>query len=86
MAKPAVADDVQHHVPGELLTELRGHLGGMHNRRSEEHTSELQSRETISYAVFCLKKKKKHNKLGMKLNYIHPPSLTNPLSPNTHPP
>src|ERR671925_515640 len=28
------------------------------DRRSEEHTSELQSRETISYAVFCLKKKK----------------------------
>ena len=27
--------------------------------RSEEHTSELQSRETSSYAVFCLKKKKK---------------------------
>ena len=27
------------------------------NVRSEEHTSELQSRETISYAVFCLKKK-----------------------------
>src|SRR5216110_2489020 len=26
--------------------------------RSEEHTSELQSRELISYAVFCLKKKK----------------------------
>ena len=25
--------------------------------RAEEHTSELQSRETISYAVFCLKKK-----------------------------
>src|SRR5881396_3902763 len=27
--------------------------------RSEEHTSELQSLRTISYAVFCLKKKKK---------------------------
>src|SRR5881275_1530853 len=27
-------------------------------RRSEEHTSELQSHGTISYAVFCLKKKK----------------------------
>src|SRR6187397_3697856 len=27
--------------------------------RSEEHTSELQSLYTISYAVFCLKKKKK---------------------------
>src|ERR1044071_10490864 len=26
--------------------------------RSEEHTSELQSRVDISYAVFCLKKKK----------------------------
>src|SRR5881227_4286544 len=29
-----------------------------HLRRSEEHTSELQSRTVISYAVFCLKKKK----------------------------
>src|SRR3546814_9809339 len=31
------------------------HLG---TRRSEEHTSELQSLMRISYAVFCLKKKK----------------------------
>src|SRR3546814_4519200 len=30
-------------------------------RRSEEHTSELQSLMRISYAVFCLKKKKKTN-------------------------
>src|SRR3546814_19779218 len=29
------------------------------HRRSEEHTSELQSLMRISYAVFCLKKKKK---------------------------
>src|SRR3546814_2824359 len=28
--------------------------------RSEEHTSELQSLMRISYAVFCLKKKKRH--------------------------
>src|SRR3546814_3934953 len=28
------------------------------DRRSEEHTSELQSLMRISYAVFCLKKKK----------------------------
>src|SRR3546814_2917519 len=35
--------------------------GGIHER-SEEHTSELQSLMRISYAVFCLKKKKrKHN-------------------------
>src|SRR3546814_2313063 len=30
------------------------------DRRSEEHTSELQSLMRISYAVFCLKKKKKY--------------------------
>src|SRR3546814_8476760 len=30
--------------------------------RSEEHTSELQSLMRISYAVFCLKKKKKKDK------------------------
>src|SRR3546814_10554479 len=29
--------------------------------RSEEHTSELQSLMRISYAVFCLKKKKQHH-------------------------
>src|SRR3546814_3896851 len=32
---------------------------GRHAGRSEEHTSELQSLMRISYAVFCLKKKKK---------------------------
>src|SRR3546814_2806360 len=31
------------------------------SRRSEEHTSELQSLMRISYAVFCLKKKNKQN-------------------------
>src|SRR3546814_1241043 len=32
---------------------------GLVAQRSEEHTSELQSLMRISYAVFCLKKKKK---------------------------
>src|SRR3546814_8848845 len=32
-----------------------------HRGRSEEHTSELQSLMRISYAVFCLKKKKQYN-------------------------
>src|SRR3546814_2351641 len=36
--------------------------------RSEEHTSELQSLMRISYAVFCLKKKKKEN---MIINNIY---------------
>src|SRR3546814_19575231 len=31
----------------------------LRHRRSEEHTSELQSLMRISYAVFCLQKKKK---------------------------
>src|SRR3546814_10627762 len=42
--------------PAEHLA--RGHLG----MRSEEHTSELQSLMRISYAVFCLKLKKKKKK------------------------
>src|SRR3546814_6071981 len=37
-------------------------------RRSEEHTSELQSLMRISYAVFCLKKKKKNTKTYNKIN------------------
>src|SRR3546814_7705833 len=38
-----------------LRRERRRHL--LRTRRSEEHTSELQSLMRISYAVFCLKKK-----------------------------
>src|SRR3546814_1387430 len=38
--------------------------------RSEEHTSELQSLMRISYAVFCLKKKK-NNKQQPSLKYKH---------------
>src|SRR3546814_2867968 len=34
-------------------------FGRLAPKRSEEHTSELQSLMRISYAVFCLKKKKK---------------------------
>src|SRR3546814_8851257 len=34
-------------------------IGTARGGRSEEHTSELQSLMRISYAVFCLKKKKK---------------------------
>src|SRR3546814_9136486 len=35
--------------------------------RSEEHTSELQSLMRISYAVFCLKKKKSYNTTILKI-------------------
>src|SRR5213079_3561330 len=35
----------------------------------EEHTSELQSPVVISYAVFCLKKKKKQQKMSKQIYY-----------------
>src|SRR3546814_1426783 len=41
---------------------LVGAARGCLTARSEEHTSELQSLMRISYAVFCLKKKKKTQK------------------------
>src|SRR3546814_9546954 len=40
--------------------EFRPDNPAIRGKRSEEHTSELQSLMRISYAVFCLKKKK-HN-------------------------
>src|SRR3546814_1602818 len=43
--------------------------------RSEEHTSELQSLMRISYAVFCLKKKKKRRQADNHEKYeAHPPT------------
>src|SRR3546814_10578251 len=42
---------------GSIFGEV-GLISGRKRGRSEEHTSELQSLMRISYAVFCLKKKK----------------------------
>src|SRR3546814_2629024 len=52
----AIADQERHRV----LRRARVVAGdeGIDRFRSEEHTSELQSLMRISYAVFCLKKKK----------------------------
>src|SRR3546814_2145132 len=46
--------------------------------RSEEHTSELQSLMRISYAVFCLKKKKT-DKSQQQAEYLHVGLLTHEL-------
>src|SRR3546814_3381335 len=51
-------------IAGEIvLSDLRsaGACAPVRGGRSEEHTSELQSLMRISYAVFCLKKKKYQN-------------------------
>src|SRR3546814_6092709 len=42
----------------QVLRSNRGRHRSSSSGRSEEHTSELQSLMRISYAVFCLKKKK----------------------------
>src|SRR3546814_4928285 len=53
-----------------------------HGHRSEEHTSELQSLMRISYAVFCLKKKKEKSYENVKdqlTTYDLPSNLANNL-------
>src|SRR3546814_6259173 len=57
-ARRARGRNLDEHVDrGAVDREDRRALAGR-QRRSEEHTSELQSLMRISYAVFCLKKKK----------------------------
>src|SRR5216110_3826417 len=55
-------------APVHRLRRHRSHF--VQAQRSEEHTSELQSRELISYAVFCLKKKKKNANITVLTPYI----------------
>src|SRR3546814_6733279 len=45
-------------------------IGECWTKRSEEHTSELQSLMRISYAVFCLKKKKKDQQKKQQHNFL----------------
>src|SRR3546814_5184882 len=78
-----VAERHQQHVAGDELRQPVGRLcpsarrrrqrlddraACRRQRRSEEHTSELQSLMRISYAVFCLKKKKNNNRKLKKAN------------------
>src|SRR3546814_2507089 len=72
--KPSTALALSNH-PGHCICSKAAHLNkqdsgtkpgqswkGPTNWRSEEHTSELQSLMRISYAVFCLKKKKQNQR------------------------
>src|SRR3546814_6349922 len=73
MAGPPVA--LQALRSGRPVTESRATLAAfflvidLAAVRSEEHTSELQSLMRISYAVFCLKKKKKNTTVHTKQSY-----------------
>src|SRR3546814_1474351 len=72
---------VRRHRPVRLAAAGQaGHQGGADRAadagrsavlRSEEHTSELQSLMRISYAVFCLKKKKQINELILQTVLQH---------------
>src|SRR3546814_10051100 len=57
-----LGDDRGGHGAGAVESAALGQIA----LRSEEHTSELQSLMRISYAVFCLKKKKNHNERNKK--------------------
>src|SRR3546814_7112638 len=62
---------------------LRGHNASL--ARSEEHTSELQSLMRISYAVFCLKKKKTKTKnIKQETNYTTKHTLSRQQSTTHH--
>src|SRR3546814_719411 len=70
LLRPVRFEGVRNNVRQNLIedqVEVMGHLGRdavcfteSFDRRSEEHTSELQSLMRISYAVFCLKKTTKN--------------------------
>src|SRR3546814_2586118 len=60
---------------GEDGDTYRSALAAWNRARSEEHTSELQSLMRISYAVFCLKKKKEKYSNATQHNISNKPKL-----------
>src|SRR3546814_3636577 len=63
VSRRSVLEESRAEARNELVATLKeGQIlpGVVKNIRSEEHTSELQSLMRISYAVFCLKKKKQN--------------------------
>src|SRR3546814_2641512 len=73
---PSVPSAICHSTSADRLSQSTAPSGNMGVTtatmlpRSEEHTSELQSLMRISYAVFCLKKKKKKNKTYNKQSSV----------------
>src|SRR3546814_3579279 len=83
----AVADGRDRFVGVEECRDMRLQQRILKIGRSEEHTSELQSLMRISYAVFCLKKKKTiidiHPYQANPRKITHTPANSTPLS-TTH--
>src|SRR3546814_7377931 len=66
------AQHVMHRRSIAAAQALRQRCGDICDGRSEEHTSELQSLMRISYAVFCLKKKKNTNYVNLTVTTTTP--------------
>src|SRR3546814_4726185 len=64
------AGAVRHGI-SKALTYFEPGLRAVLKKRSEEHTSELQSLMRISYAVFCLKKKNKNTHSQTNIHIYH---------------
>src|SRR3546814_2703963 len=77
--RPSLRHHHQAPGPGPCRRRRRRHRAA--GARSEEHTSELQSLMRISYAVFCLKKKKTTQHNSPNPNHTHTPS-THPQTPH----
>src|SRR3546814_10517217 len=68
-------------LPVISASETREEMHEEVSHRSEEHTSELQSLMRISYAVFCLKKKKRINKKLQRKKRNHNDEYTKAYQP-----
>src|SRR3546814_7296751 len=66
---PSLAPMLERVLPAVVSIAVRGREQEP-QERSEEHTSELQSLMRISYAVFCLKKKKHKTQMPNTTNAI----------------
>src|SRR3546814_5210951 len=61
-----------------------GNAGQRRAERSEEHTSELQSLMRISYAVFCLKKKKNKCRNKTDNHHTHTTQISRDITNEQH--
>src|SRR3546814_3613439 len=74
-ARENAADQRQQHLDRGFHGQFLGALEPV-GARSEEHTSELQSLMRISYAVFCLKKKKTNTYIDQHRHLVSIAELT----------